>query len=756
MKQKLLLKSLVLLFALIAGSSSAWANDVTFSFSDYKGNGTSGTGSSYTMTKTDVNIENSKFYCGSSASYAQFYAGGTTTITPASGVTITSVVLTASATGYNGYQSSGTITASTGSVSGSTTSTTVTWTGSATSAFTISNNKQIRWTSIVVTYTGGTPTCATPTFSPAAGVYTSDQTVSISTETEEATIHYTTNGSVPTSTSPTYIMPIYATGVLTVKAIAVKDGYNNSDVATATYAILAHAGTAGDPYSVADARTAIDAGVGLTDVYVTGIVCEGASSLESGALSYWISDDGTETNKFEIYKGKGVGGADFSSTDDVQVGDIVVVRGDIKKLGDIYEFNYGSQLISLTPDARAAAGLSWSESEIIIAQGATDSEYTLPVLSNPNSLTPISYNITGTDNLAIEVDGDIIVDTDIVGSVTVTATFAGDASYKPGSASYTITVYDPTAKGTKYNPYTVAEVEGQATATTFGNNIYVTGYIVGCVKDNKCYKTTTGSLVNTNFLLADTPDLSFTEGAAVSSVSGVAPVELPSGTIRTNWGVASNNVFGYKVVVKGNAQGYFSKNGIKSTSEVTAVSVPVTISTYKWATFVSAYALDFDGSAVKAYIVTDHSGNALVKTQMEGTVPANTPLLLNAAKGSFSVPVAASSTTDVSANLLVAGTGVAIESEAGKTKYVLGVEDDAAQFLKITTTPATVPVGKAYLQFDEEISARGFDIDDTTVIDALENATKIDNGAIYDLSGRRVENPTKGIYIMNGKKVIFK
>lgn len=138
-----------MLLTMMATTGTAWATDVTFSYSDYIGQGTQSSGSSYTMEKTDVSITNTKFYGNNS--YAHFYANGTTTITPGDGVTISQIVLTASATNYNGYQSSGTITASTGSVSGN--NTTVTWTGSATNAFTISNNKQIRWTSIVVTYT---------------------------------------------------------------------------------------------------------------------------------------------------------------------------------------------------------------------------------------------------------------------------------------------------------------------------------------------------------------------------------------------------------------------------------------------------------------------------------------------------------------------------------------------------------------------------------------------------------------------------
>ena len=139
---------MALLALLLIGAGSAWGETVTFDYSDYTGKGTTSTGSEYTMVKDDVTIGDTKFYGNNN--YAHFYAGGVTTLTPSENVTITGIVLTASAENYNGYQSSGTVTASTGNMTKN--GTTVTWSGSATSAFTISHSKQIRWTSIVVTY----------------------------------------------------------------------------------------------------------------------------------------------------------------------------------------------------------------------------------------------------------------------------------------------------------------------------------------------------------------------------------------------------------------------------------------------------------------------------------------------------------------------------------------------------------------------------------------------------------------------------
>ena len=88
-----------------------------------------------------------------------------------------------------------------------------------------------------------TPTVATPTFTPAAGTYNEAQTVSIACSTEGATIHYTIDGTTPSESSPVYSTPLNIEETTTVKAIAMKEGYNNSNVATATYTIQTGSGS---------------------------------------------------------------------------------------------------------------------------------------------------------------------------------------------------------------------------------------------------------------------------------------------------------------------------------------------------------------------------------------------------------------------------------------------------------------------------------------------------------------------------------
>ncbi len=104
-------------------------------------------------------------------------------------------------------------------------------------------------------------------------------------------------------------------------------------------------GTASSPYSVAEARAAIDANVGITNVYTSGTIAQIDSYNESyHSITYWISDDGTTTDMLEVYGGKGLNNADFNSVSDIVVGAEVTVYGTLKKYSSTYEYDANSYL----------------------------------------------------------------------------------------------------------------------------------------------------------------------------------------------------------------------------------------------------------------------------------------------------------------------------------------------------------------------------------------------------------------------------
>ncbi len=165
----------------------------------------------------------------------RWYKDNEITITPKENITITQIVINCTSNKYTGQ----TIAASTGSVSENDNNST--WTGSITSStpLTLTMGSQCRPSSLNVTYSssGGTLTCATPMFSLTTGIYYGAQEVTINCGTDGATIYYTTDGTTPTTSSTTYSAPLNISATTTVKAMAAKAGYENSEVATAIYTI---------------------------------------------------------------------------------------------------------------------------------------------------------------------------------------------------------------------------------------------------------------------------------------------------------------------------------------------------------------------------------------------------------------------------------------------------------------------------------------------------------------------------------------
>ncbi len=233
------LLSFLTLLTLSIGVSWAANTTVTFTFSSLYTSNTVLDGVS--IDGTDVSLVFNKRDGGTATQYysygeaVRWYGGGTLTVSSTT-KTITRIEIV-----YTKHDNS--VSASVGSysdISGS--SGTGTWSGSASSVvFTQSGTKdQARITSVQVTYTDGgstVETVATPTFSPAEGTFTEAQNVTIACTTDGATIYYTTDGSTPTTSSSVYSSAIPVSSTTTIKAIAVKDGMNNSSVASATYTI---------------------------------------------------------------------------------------------------------------------------------------------------------------------------------------------------------------------------------------------------------------------------------------------------------------------------------------------------------------------------------------------------------------------------------------------------------------------------------------------------------------------------------------
>lgn len=191
-------------------------------------------------------------------------------------------------------------------------------------------------------------------------------------------------------------------------------------------------------------------------------------------------------------------------------------------------------------------------------------------------------------------------------------------------------------------------------------------------------------------------------------------------------------------------------------------TIKVNISAVGMATFSSVNALDFtDVDNIYAYTATIN-GDKISFTRVY-QVPAETGLLLRNPNGDAAeaqVPVI-SNATAVENNALVAVdteiVSLASEETDGTKNYILNNGSKGIGFYK--AAGKKVGAGKAYLQVPASVTVRefiGFD-DETDGIRQIENGQlTIDNAEIYNLSGQRVNKAQKGIYIVNGKKVVVK
>ena len=237
---------------------------------------------------------------------------------------------------------------------------------------------------------------------------------------------------------------------------------------------------------------------------------------------------------------------------------------------------------------------------------------------------------------------------------------------------------------------------------------------------------------------------------------------------ESNWGEDDVN----EVATVSNVR-YIKINGMTSNQSwivMSAFSVSTLYSEYvsvntntgrNYGTMVTPAGKKLDFAAVsddvKAYISPGlNDGKDAISIQSVSVVPANTPIIIKTtAQGTtVSVPVTEEAADDVaSINKLVAGDGTTDATPGTYTYYYIASD----QFHRATS--GTLTSGKAYLKLETATLARdiyGFDEGgETTAINKVE-AKKVENGVYYNLAGQQVAQPTKGLYIVNGKKVVLK
>lgn len=371
------------------------------------------------------------------------------------------------------------------------------------------------------------------------------------------------------------------------------------------------------------------------------------------------------------------------------------------------------------------------------------SDFTPHALSTADGFTG-SVSYASSNNNVATVDA-ATGEVTIVGSghALITASSEADETYDAGEATYTIVVMD--GDGTSSKPFSVTDFYsgflGSGTAT-----VWVIGYIVGGYKSGANPYTYQETATSDNYIsLADV-----TEGVTSSNV---LPAEYSAFGLYTH-----PELKDCKVLLYGKIGFVFNKTALLNVSSASKLAYGVTISKYKYATYRTTEKLNFTDTGVSAYTAAI-DGNSVKLTKIsDGIVDTGLGVVLySGTAGTYDIPVTTAPAT-------VTNTGLLISDGKKATKdnntYVLGKKKEIVGFYRWIGNES-LPAGRVYLNGGASAARDylefAFDDEATGMRDAVHHdKVEIRTDVVYDLQGRRVAQPGKGLYIVNGKKIVIK
>lgn len=189
-----------------------------------------------------------------------------------------------------------------------------------------------------------------------------------------------------------------------------------------------------------------------------------------------------------------------------------------------------------------------------------------------------------------------------------------------------------------------------------------------------------------------------------------------------------------------------------------ADEVTMSIKANKYGTFIAPFDVTIPAD-VKAYGISEMNGTEVVLAEVETTIPANTPVVVeNTTAEAVSEKFYGKNTATEDSYTVGYLTGVYEATEIPVGAYVLQTQNDKQAFYKVESTGFTATPNRAYLSVPagQSEGVKAFYLGgDTDGISSLVN--DLQNGDIYDLAGRKVQHMQKGnIYIVNGRKVVVK
>lgn len=372
------------------------------------------------------------------------------------------------------------------------------------------------------------------------------------------------------------------------------------------------------------------------------------------------------------------------------------------------------------------------EIEMLLYDGTTQS-YNIPIsssnVSNPNALTKTQFIIPSSDLRDIQNR-----------QIKKLTFYASRNSVTWGAATFE--VYMKETNNISFNT-TAKEFESWGT----------------CVYNNQGLSTnnSNGQLE----IILNTP-FNYSTGNLMIGFKQLTKGTSPSTTYWYSTQQHSNNaIYSYGTYV--GVSSYSPKVALLT---VAAATAPVKVDDNGYTTFASTYPLDLTvanlPSGLKAYKAAVN-GDKVNFTEINQTVPANTGVLLAGTPDeTYFIPVAESGIVPEDNEFEVNSTGGTFAAESGYTYYGMLKNSDPLTFGVFDPVSVAIPANKAYLKVADAGEARVltcsfFDETTTGIIETrTEGIDRLTTTKVYNLSGQQVANPTKGFYIINGKKHIIK
>ena len=626
-----------------------------------------------------------------------------------------------------------------------------------------------------------TVTVATPTFNPAGGEVEEGTTVTISCATDGAVIYYTTNGSTPTTSSTKYTGAITVNSAVTIKAIATKSGCTDSAVASASYTIKAREVVATPTFNpaagevAAGTQVAISCATSGAAIYYTtnGSTPTTSSTLYTGAItvnsamtikaiavkSGYYTNSAVATAAYTI---KQSGGDESVTTVTKYRFKNVQVNGTVRYFA--YDSTNGLTLTANVNDAHLYTRTTVDETAGKYNFQSEDGNYLVWKGNrngyNNNTGYATAYEADFCDLIIKDLTANDCAQTDRtvpsgyvfikgmradksdVGVFIVSSNGAFDITNKPfytssfSSAFIIETVEVEVENGEEPEPEPAVQVASPSFSPAGGEVEEGTTVTISCDTEGAViYYTTDGSTPTTSSAVYSTP-IAITSDVTIRAMATKEGNYTASDVVTANFTVkAEDESVEFPTYVLECDESVCSYAAYATLYLDYAVRIPAGVNAYR-------AVLDAENAVLTLYRLSN------------GIIPANFAVIIENLDKTNSITLVKYNAETTALQNDLQGTLVDKEIDDVANYYVLG-HTAKSHLGFFHPAQNMLAANKAYVEWNGNNGKalrvkRANETGIESVVDACEN------NVYYDIFGRRVENPTSGLYILNGKKVYIK